>query len=259
MTAPSKRRRRPRSRARRRVSAAVRLMAALTVVGLLYTAAVPGTWASAEDAASRSAAAAEGQRLYETSCITCHGPNAQGVPDPGRASSASGRRRSSSRSRPAHALASQEAQGVRKHPQFTGRGRQTGRTSRNRRWPEAARREPARGADIARGGELYGSTAPPATPSAAVAARSLRQKAPTLANASDRDIYAAMLTGTQNMPCSGNSSPEEKRDNRRYGRPHARAGPGGGHGPLRAVRKAWQSSWWHRRAGMTTVWIVGKS
>ena len=70
--------RRPPGRLRRRLGAAVRLLAALTIVGGLYTAMAPGI-TKAEDTPPLSTAAEQGKRLYETTCITCHGPGAQGV------------------------------------------------------------------------------------------------------------------------------------------------------------------------------------
>src|SRR5690606_20946692 len=67
---------------RRRLGAAVRLIAALTLVGGLYTAFAPGV--AAEDTPTQlSPAAQAGKRLYETSCISCHGTNGQGVEDRG--------------------------------------------------------------------------------------------------------------------------------------------------------------------------------
>src|SRR5579859_6975112 len=73
--------RRPPSRLRRRVGAGIRLVAALTLVGGLYTAFAPG--ASAEDTSGLSPAAQRGKGFYEQTCVSCHGANAQGVPGRG--------------------------------------------------------------------------------------------------------------------------------------------------------------------------------
>src|SRR5690349_5194316 len=87
MTAPLPRRQRllslrrrpgPRGRVARRVSTAVRMLA-----GGVYAAFAPGVRATADDTAPLSASAAAGKSLYETSCISCHGRNAQGVPGRG--------------------------------------------------------------------------------------------------------------------------------------------------------------------------------
>ena len=77
-----RRRRSAPSRARRRVGAALRMMAALALAGGVYTAFTPGAYA--EDDQTLSAAAQEGKALFNNSCITCHGINAQGVEGPVR-------------------------------------------------------------------------------------------------------------------------------------------------------------------------------
>ena len=79
MTAPPQRRNRlislrrptgrPPGKPRRRIGVTVRLAAALTLVGGLYTAFAPGMRAVADDS-DLSARALGGKRLYETSCIT---------------------------------------------------------------------------------------------------------------------------------------------------------------------------------------------
>src|SRR3954467_3109679 len=71
------RRRSAPSRARRRIGAAVRMLAALALAGGVYTAFAPGAFA--EDNTQLSATAQEGKQLYDNSCITCHGRDAQGV------------------------------------------------------------------------------------------------------------------------------------------------------------------------------------
>src|SRR5215207_9289883 len=71
------RRRSAPSRARRRLGAAVRMIAALALAGGVYTAFTPN--ASAEDDRTLSQAAQEGKALFDNTCITCHGRDAQGV------------------------------------------------------------------------------------------------------------------------------------------------------------------------------------
>ena len=53
------------------------MLAALALAGGVYTAFAPGAFA--EDTSTLSAAAQEGKALFDNSCITCHGRNAQGV------------------------------------------------------------------------------------------------------------------------------------------------------------------------------------
>src|SRR5215213_6481707 len=63
-------------RARRRLFAGLRMVAALTLVGGVYMAFAPSSQA---DDKPLSNVAEQGRRLYNQSCITCHGDNAQGV------------------------------------------------------------------------------------------------------------------------------------------------------------------------------------
>ena len=73
--------RRPPSRLRRRLAAGARLVAALTLVGGLYTAFAPA--AVAEDSSGLSPAAQQGKGYFDQTCASCHGSNAQGVPGKG--------------------------------------------------------------------------------------------------------------------------------------------------------------------------------
>ena len=108
-----------RGKLRRRLSAAVRLIAALTIVGGLYTSYAPGV-GRAEETVKLSDAAANGKAIYEVSCITCHGRNAQGVENRGPSligvGSAAVEFQVNTGRMP---LARQEAQAERKTPQFT--------------------------------------------------------------------------------------------------------------------------------------------
>src|SRR5687768_15439044 len=76
-----RRRSQPRSRVRRRLGTVVRLTLALTLAGGVYAVFAPGL--SADDTPQLSTAAAEGKALFDQSCISCHGRNAQGVQDRG--------------------------------------------------------------------------------------------------------------------------------------------------------------------------------
>ena len=73
---------RRRSKTFRRLSGGLALMFALITMGFLYGALAPSPQTASADPASTAQIAA-GKQIYETSCITCHGVNLQGVLDRG--------------------------------------------------------------------------------------------------------------------------------------------------------------------------------
>jgi ubiquinol-cytochrome c reductase cytochrome c subunit len=209
------------SRARRRIGAAVRMVAALALAGGIYSAFAPGAFA--EDNRQLSQVALEGQALYDNSCITCHGNNAQGVPGRGPSligvGSASVQFQVGTGRMP---LVRQEAQAEEKPPLFNkdqtkqigqyiqelGGGPQlpagpyTLNTSDN---PDA----------LARGGQLFRLNCTSChSYGGAGGALSSGKYAPALHDASPETIYAAMLTGPQNMPVFGDNelTPDQKRE-----------------------------------------------
>lgn len=207
-----------RGRLRRRVSSVVRLLAALTLVGGLYTAFAPGV-SQAEDTPKLSDRAADGKRLYETSCITCHGRNGQGVQDRGPSligvGSAAVEFQVGTGRMP---LARQEAQADRKQPQFTPEetkklGQYVQELGGGPQLPDGDNLHA--GGDVARGGELFRVNCSSCHAfSTGGGALSSGKYAPSLQKSSDRDMYAAMLTGPQNMPVFGNNqlTPQDKAD-----------------------------------------------
>src|SRR5688572_12832289 len=208
-------------RARRRVGAAVRIAAALLLAGGVYSAFAPGM-ATAEDTPELSTAAAEGKVLFDTSCVTCHGPNAQGVEGRGPSligvGSASVEFQVTSGRMP---MARQEAQAQRKPPQFTEDqavqlGQYIQAIGGGPEIPSGALTPAADDEDaIARGGQLYRlNCAACHTYGGGGGALSSGKWAPTLDPATERQIYAAMLTGPQNMPVFGDNelTPDEKRE-----------------------------------------------
>ena len=211
--------RRPRGRARRGWQTAVRITAALVVVGGLYTVFAPGRQAAAEDQPALTAAAAEGKRLYETRCMTCHGRNAQGIEGRGPSligvGSAAVEFQVNTGRMP---LKRQGAQAIPKPPELTpDEARQIGAYIQALGGgPELPPGDDLHtGGDIARGGELFRVNCSSCHAfSANGGALSSGKNAPSLAKSTDRDIYAAMLTGPQNMPVFGDNqlSPDEKRD-----------------------------------------------
>ena len=73
---------RARRRLRRRLSAGLLLVLALVVAGGLAAVLTPSPQVAVADESS-SALLRTGKQLFETSCVTCHGANLQGVPDRG--------------------------------------------------------------------------------------------------------------------------------------------------------------------------------
>ena len=215
-----------RSRLRRKVAGAVALGIGLLFAGSLYTTLTPQPQvATAQD---DQAKIAKGQELFNTTCVSCHAANLQGVQDRGPSLIGVGEAavyfQVSSGRMP---LARQEAQAERKPPvvQFnpaTPEGRENldalgAFIQANGGGPELphARGAELRGPDPARGGELFRlNCAQCHNFTGRGGALSSGKYAPTLDPAPEELIYAAMLSGPQNMPKFGDRqlAPEEKED-----------------------------------------------
>ncbi|MER7332019.1 MULTISPECIES: cytochrome c [unclassified Micromonospora] len=205
-----------RSRGRRRLGAAVRLFAALMLAGGAYTVFAPGV--QAQDA-PLTGAAAEGKALFDVSCVTCHGRNAQGVEGRGPSligvGAASVEFQVSSGRMP---MARQEAQAQRKPELFTDEEiRQLAQYVQELGGgpvlPDGENLH--EDGNIAAGGELFRINCSQCHAfGGGGGALSSGKYAPSLQPASDRQIYAAMLSGPQNMPVFGDNqiSPEQKAD-----------------------------------------------
>jgi quinol---cytochrome-c reductase cytochrome c subunit len=210
----------PPSRARRRLTAALRLAGALLLFGWLYTAFAPGV-SAADTPQQLSAAAQKGKQLYDLSCISCHGRNAQGVD--GRGPSLIGvgpaavEFQVSTGRMPA---TSQGAQMDRKPAKFTlDEAQQIGayiQALGGGPALPAGDQLAAQGPDaIARGGELFRVNCSSCHAfSSNGGALSSGKNAPPMREATDRQIWAAMLTGPENMPVFGDNqlTPDEKAD-----------------------------------------------
>jgi ubiquinol-cytochrome c reductase cytochrome c subunit len=216
-----RRRRSAPSRARRRIGAAVRMIAALVLAGGVYTAFAPGAFA--EDNPPLSAAAQQGKALFDTSCISCHGRNAEGVPDRGPSligvGSAAVEFQVGTGRMP---LTRQEAQAQQKPPMFNeDQTKQIGQYIQElgggpqvppgpyaydvKSNPEA----------LARGGALFRVNCTSCHGfGGGGGALSSGKSAPDLGRATPQQIYAAMLTGPQNMPVFGDNelTPDQKRE-----------------------------------------------
>jgi ubiquinol-cytochrome c reductase cytochrome c subunit len=216
-----RRRRSAPSRIRRRVGAAVRMIAALALAGGVYSAFTPGAFA--EEDRPLSATAQEGKALFNNSCITCHGVNAQGVPGRGPSligvGSAAVEFQVGTGRMP---MARQEAQAEEKPPQFDET--QTAQLAQyiqelggGPRIPDGELVEniEENPEALARGGELFRINCTSCHGfGGAGGALSSGKFAPSLHDATPEQIYAAMLTGPQNMPVFGDNelTPEEKRE-----------------------------------------------
>jgi ubiquinol-cytochrome c reductase cytochrome c subunit len=207
----------PRTRLRRRVGSWVRLIAALMLVGGVYAGFAPSV--NAEDTSTLSGAAQQGQTLYDSSCITCHGRNAQGVPNKGPSligvGSAAVEFQVTTGRMP---LTQQQNQADRKKPTFSDdQARDIGA------YIEALGGGPQlpdgtdfhSNGDIAAGGELFRVNCSSCHAfGMGGGALSSGKYAPSLGDATDRQVYAAMLTGPESMPVFGDNqlSPQEKQD-----------------------------------------------
>jgi ubiquinol-cytochrome c reductase cytochrome c subunit len=208
------------ARMRGRAARAVVLAVALGVVGVGYATLSPASNAdnSTDTAAEKAGYVAEGQKLFNEGCISCHGRNAEGVKDRGPSligvGAASAEFQLSTGRMP---LAGQSAQAKRgpasynadeiaqiaAYIQSLGGG------------PELpAGTELADDQALAEGGVLFRTNCASCHSfSAAGGALSGGKFAPKLSGVTDRQLYAAMLTGPQNMPVFGDNqlTPEQKR------------------------------------------------
>jgi ubiquinol-cytochrome c reductase cytochrome c subunit len=216
-----RRRRSAPSKARRRFGAAARMIAALALAGGVYTAFAPGAFA--QDNRPLSAAAQQGKALFDNSCISCHGMHAEGVPGRGPTligvGSAAVEFQVGTGRMP---MTRQEAQAVEKPPMFNedqtkqiaqyiqelGGGPQVPPgpyTDDLQSNPDA----------LSNGGELFRLNCTSCHGfGGAGGALSSGKYAPSLYKATPRQIYAAMLSGPQNMPVFGDNelTPDQKRE-----------------------------------------------
>jgi ubiquinol-cytochrome c reductase cytochrome c subunit len=211
---------RRRGKLARRAGATVRMLAALALAGGLYLAVAPATQAA--DAATLSRSAEDGKALFDQNCISCHGRNAQGVEGKGPSlvgvGSAAVEFQVTTGRMPA---ARQEAQIPRKQSLWQGEELDQNALALGQYiqelggGPELPASVDVAQGDIAKGGELFRvNCASCHAFSGGGGALSSGKYAPPLTEATDRQMYAAMLTGPQNMPVFGNNqlSPQEKLD-----------------------------------------------
>ena len=233
---------RSRRKLRRRLSAGLLLMIALVIAGGAAAVLTPRPQVAVADE-SQSALLRNGKQLYETSCISCHGANLQGVADRGPALIGVGDAavyfQVSTGRMPAMSLNSQAPS---KAPNFddtqidalgafvqaNGGGPTVVRDANG----EIAQHSLTTG-NVARGGDLFRlNCASCHNFTGKGGALSSGKYAPDLGSTTPQAIYTAMLTGPQNMPKFSDRqlSPDEKRDIVSYVRHAAEASSPGGYG-----------------------------
>jgi ubiquinol-cytochrome c reductase cytochrome c subunit len=233
-----------RRRLRRRLSAGVLLLIGLAFAGGLAATLTPKPQVAQADE-SQMALLRTGEQLFETSCVTCHGANLQGVPDRGPSLIGTGEAavyfQVSTGRMPAMRG---EAQAPRKAPVFdehqidalgayvqaNGGGPVVPRDANG-----GIAHDSLLGNVVARGGDLFRlNCASCHNFTGKGGALSSGKYAPDLGEASENpaQMFTAMLTGPQNMPKFSDRqlSPEEKGDIIAYVHEAANTPDPGGYG-----------------------------
>lgn len=213
-----------RRRLRRRLSAALLLLVGLAAAGGLAATLTPTPQVAVADEA-QSALLRTGKQLFDTSCVTCHGVNLQGVEDRGPSligvGEASVYFQVSTGRMPAMSGQAQAPQkpavfdeyqtdALGAYVQANGGGPTVIRDANG----EIAQ-ESLIGEDLARGGDLFRmNCASCHNFTGRGGALSSGKYAPEISGVSPQQIYAAMITGPENMPKFSDRqlTPEEKRD-----------------------------------------------
>jgi ubiquinol-cytochrome c reductase cytochrome c subunit len=207
---------------RKRLGALARFTGALVIVGGLYSAFAPSLYAQEADDNAIDSEVVKGQQLYDTSCISCHGENAQGVEGRGPSligvGSASVEFQVNTGRMP---MAAQGAQAPTTYPSFTREeaawlGAYISYLGGGPSTPDSDDLDSLlAGANAAEGGDLYRVNCSSCHGYAAGGgALSSGASAPSLHGVGEVEIYQAMLTGPQNMPVFADNSltPEQKAD-----------------------------------------------
>jgi ubiquinol-cytochrome c reductase cytochrome c subunit len=207
---------RRRSKQRRRVSNVAGLMAALVLTGVGYSVLAPSAGAADDPTTASSAAAQAGRDIYIHSCITCHGDNLQGVPQRGPSLIGVGEAAVYFQVHTGRMpLVRQEAQAPERPAIFSDQQiDQLGAYIQENGGGPTLPTGDLRSGDLAAGGELFRlNCAQCHNFTGEGGALSSGKRAPDLLNANDLTIYAAMLSGPEQMPVFGDNqlTPEEKR------------------------------------------------
>jgi ubiquinol-cytochrome c reductase cytochrome c subunit len=233
---------RSRRRLRRKLSGGLLLLIALALAGGLAAILTPRPQVAVADE-SGSALLRNGKQIFETSCVTCHGANLQGVPDRGPSLVGVGEAavyfQVSTGRMPAMSLNSQAPQ---KAPNFDeaqidALGAYVQVNGGGPTVVRDANGQPAEdsllGDNVARGADLFRlNCASCHNFTGKGGALSSGKYAPDLGTATPQQIFTAMLTGPQNMPKFSDRqlSPDEKKDIVAYVRGAAESRSPGGYG-----------------------------
>ncbi|GAB3653300.1 c-type cytochrome [Glycomyces tarimensis] len=206
---------------RKRLGALARFTGALVIVGGLYSVFSPSLYAQeTDDANAIDSEVVKGEELYDTSCISCHGENGEGIEGRGPSligigSAAvefqinTGRMPLATQGVQAPAgeptFSEEEAEWIGAYIEYLGGGSAVPHDLQSL----------VENADVAEGGDLYRVNCSSCHGYAGGGgALSSGAHAPNLADVSDEEIYQAMLTGPQNMPVFADNelTPEQKAD-----------------------------------------------
>jgi ubiquinol-cytochrome c reductase cytochrome c subunit len=207
---------RRRCKQRRRLANVAGLMAALVLTGVGYSVLAPGASAADDSTGTASTAVDAGRDIYTRSCITCHGSNLQGVQDRGPSLIGVGEAAVFFQVHTGRMpLVRQEAQAPERAPVFSPEEIEQlmAYVQANGGGPTLPSGD-LRDGDLAEGGELFRlNCAQCHNFTGEGGALSSGKRAPSLLEADDLTIYAAMLSGPENMPVFGDNqlTPDEKR------------------------------------------------
>ena len=205
---------------RKRLGALLRFTGALVIVGGLYSVFSPSLYAQEADDNAIDSEIVKGQELYDTSCISCHGDNGEGIEGRGPSligvGAASVEFQVNTGRMP---MAAQGAQAPAGEPVFT---------PDEAKWLGAYIDYLGGGAvipsdldtlvddaDVGAGGALYRVNCSSCHGfSGGGGALSSGAHAPSLDGVTNLELYQAMLTGPQNMPVFADNqlTPEQKAD-----------------------------------------------
>jgi len=194
------------SKAFRRITGSLALLFGLLTVGFAYAALSP-TAQTAQASSVDPAQIAAGEQLFNNSCVTCHGANLQGVQDRGPSLIGVGQASAYFQLSTGRMPATDDAaQMPRKPPWFNAEeidqlGAFIQANGGGPQVPESVNGELRNDEQLALGGELFRlNCASCHNFTGQGGALSQGKYAPNLDEATDPQIYSAMLSGPENMP-----------------------------------------------------------